>query len=127
MIRAVVVQLLEISEDLPWPWRLVVVVGVPLSAWLFLSRLGLMLMLLGEGFVTSRRRRAGIQPGPLVHAISDGLELAGRWLRRVVMVPMFASAAAAVVVFGGSVVGVDFAEEAEFRMVDYAERVMRAE
>lgn len=124
---AVVVQLLEVSEGLPWPWRLIVVVGAPLSVWILFARMLVMALLLIEGFITSKRRRAGTQPSSLVHAISDGLELAWGWLRRIVFLPLLASAAVAALVFLGSLVGIGIAEELEFRMVDTADRALRAE
>lgn len=86
-----------------------------------------MALLMGEGFITSKRRKDGIQPSPLVHAVSDGFELTWAWLRPIVFLPLLASVAIATLVFLGSLVGLGIAEDLEFRMVDTADRVLRAE
>ena len=76
-----------------------------MSAWLLLARLLVMALLMGEGFITSKRRRDGIQPSPLVHAVSDGFELTWAWLRPIVFLPLLASVAIATLVFLGALVG----------------------
>ncbi len=125
-MNPLVTWLLEGTADIPWPWRMIFVAGLPLTLALIIARTISVILLLAEGAITARRRFEGRSPGPLTHAISDGLDLSGHWLKRLVWVPLALSVGTAVVIGASAEGGADWAIDLEQRMVDYADRVIRA-
>jgi hypothetical protein len=126
-VNTLVGWLLGLGEGVPWPWKLILVAGMPLSIGLLVARCFSFGLLLAEGRYATTRRRDGVPPSDLHHAVSDGLDLWGIWLWRLTPLPIALSFGLAILLALGGLAEADWALDAEHRMMDYADRVVRAE